>query len=67
MRIIVIGVGSIAKKHIKAIRKIEPNAEIFALRSSRDAAPYEDVKDFYEYEEIAGISHYHIQSNLQAF
>ncbi len=56
MRIVFIGIGSIAKKHIKAIRKVEPNAEIFALRSSRDAAPYEDVKDFFEYEEIVGIS-----------
>lgn len=56
MKIIFIGIGSIAKKHIKAIRKIEPLAEIFALRSSKDAAPYEDVKDFYEYEDIRGIA-----------
>lgn len=56
MRIVFIGIGSIAKKHIKAIRKIDPKAEIFALRSSKDAAPYEDVKDFYEYEEIQGIA-----------
>lgn len=56
MKIVFIGIGSIAKKHIKAIRKIEPQAEIFALRSSKDAAPYEDVKDFYEYEEIQGIA-----------
>lgn len=55
MKIVFIGIGSIAKKHIKAIRKIEPQAVIFALRSSKDAAPYEDVKDFYEYEEIQGI------------
>lgn len=55
MRIVFIGIGSIAKKHIKAIRKIEPRAEIFALRSSRDAAPFEDVKDFYEYDDIKGI------------
>lgn len=56
MRIVFIGIGSIAKKHIKAIRKIDPKAEIFALRSSKDAAPYEDVKDFYEYDEIQGIA-----------
>ncbi len=56
MKIVFIGIGSIAKKHIKAIRKIDPQAEIFALRSSKDAAPYEDVKDFYEYEEIQGIA-----------
>lgn len=56
MKIVFIGIGSIAKKHIKAIRKIEPNAEIFALRSSRDSAPYEDVNDFYEYDEIKGMA-----------
>ena len=55
MRIVFIGIGSIAKKHIKAIRKIESKAEIFALRSSRDATPYEDVKDFYEYDDIKEI------------
>lgn len=56
MRIVFIGIGSIAKKHIKAIRKVEPQAEIFALRSSKDAAPYEDVKDFYEYDDIKEIA-----------
>lgn len=56
MRIVFIGIGSIAKKHIKAIKKIEPKAEIFALRSSRNAAPYEDVKDFYEYDDIKKIT-----------
>jgi len=55
MRIVFIGIGSIAKKHINAIRKIEPKAEIFALRSSRDATPYEGVKDFYEYDDIKEI------------
>ncbi len=52
MRIVFIGIGSIAKKHIKAIRKIDPKAEIFALRSSKDAVPYENVKDFYDYDDI---------------
>lgn len=56
MKIVFIGIGSIAKKHIKAIRKIEPQADILALRSSKNAAPYEDVKDFYEYEDIQGIA-----------
>lgn len=56
MRIVFIGIGSIAKKHIKAIRKIDQDAEIYALRSSRDAAKYEDVKDFYEYDDIKEIA-----------
>lgn len=55
MRVLIIGVGSIAKKHIKAIRKIEQQADIYALRSSREAIPYEKVRDFYEYEDIKAI------------
>lgn len=56
MKIVFIGIGSIAKKHIKAIRKIEPQTVIFALRSSKDALPYEAVKDFYEYDDIKEIA-----------
>ncbi len=56
MRIVFVGIGSIAKKHIKAIKTIEPSADLFALRSSKDAAPYEKVHDFYDYEEIKTIN-----------
>lgn len=56
MKIAFVGIGSIAKKHIKAIRTIEPNAELFALRSSRDAEKYEVVKDFYSYDDFNGIA-----------
>ena len=56
MKIAFVGIGSIAKKHIKAIRTIEPNAEIFALRSSRDADKYEGVKDFYSYDDFNDIA-----------
>lgn len=34
MKVLIIGLGSIAKKHIDAIRKLDEFAEIFALRSS---------------------------------
>ena len=34
MRVLVIGLGSIARKHIAALRNIDPEAEILALRSS---------------------------------
>lgn len=56
MIIVFIGIGSIAKKHIKAIKSIETKADIYALRSSKDAAPYEGVKDFYEYDDIKKIA-----------
>ena len=56
MRTLIIGVGSIAKKHIKAIRVIDAETQIFALRSSRDAAKYEVVQDIYDYAEIEEIN-----------
>lgn len=34
MKVLIIGLGSIAKKHIDAIRKLDEFAEVFALRSS---------------------------------
>ena len=52
MRVLFIGIGSIAKKHIKAILHIDEKTQIYAFRSSRNAERYENVKDIYEYEEI---------------
>lgn len=56
MRVLFIGIGSIAKKHIKAIRAIDANTQLYALRSSRDAAKYEGVEDIYDYAEIEGVN-----------
>jgi predicted dehydrogenase len=50
MKIFLIGLGSIAKKHITAIRKIEPNAIIYALRSSINAENYENVINVFSWE-----------------
>jgi predicted dehydrogenase len=52
MTILFEGLGSIAQKHISAIRKMDSNALIWALRSSRNAHKYEDVSDFYSIEEL---------------
>ena len=43
MRILIIGLGSIAKKHIKALRSLSGDFKIFALRSSVNAEKYEDI------------------------
>ena len=47
MRVLVMGLGSIAAKHIAALRRIDPEVEITALRSSRASRPVEGVKDIY--------------------
>ncbi|MCO6494367.1 MAG: Gfo/Idh/MocA family oxidoreductase [Bacteroidetes bacterium] len=43
MKVLIIGLGSIAKKHISAIKSISDKAEIYALRSNKHAEQYSDV------------------------
>ena len=57
MKILIIGLGSIAKKHIASIRIYEPNAEIYALRSNKTAVPYEKVKDWYDWDTALSIKY----------
>lgn len=43
MNVLINGLGSIAKKHIRALRETVPQATVYALRSSANADVYEDV------------------------
>jgi len=52
MKVLVIGLGSIAQKHIHVLREIVPEVAIYALRSSRPALPHEKVIDLYDWETI---------------
>ena len=51
MKVLIVGLGSIAQKHIAALRKTGP-VEIYGLRSSRDSRDYDEVTNVYDYEEI---------------
>lgn len=53
MKILIIGLGLIGKKHLKAINSVQPHTEIFALRSRKDAEKYSDVINIYNLDEIA--------------
>lgn len=53
MKVLIIGLGSIAKKHIDSIRKIEPGSEIYALRSDQNSEAYDNVINVYDWT-IAG-------------
>lgn len=57
MKILIIGLGSIAKKHIASIRIYEPNADIYALRSNKTAVSYENVKDWYDWDTALSIQY----------
>ncbi len=52
MKVLIIGLGSIAQKHIHVLREIEPNVEIYALRSSINSKNQEGITDLYTLEEI---------------
>jgi len=47
MNVLIIGLGSIGKKHVDALRKLEPNVTVFALRSSKCEDVYLDVINIY--------------------
>ena len=51
MNILIVGLGSIAKKHIKVLRKIIKNVKIFALRSSKKPDDFPFVQNIYEIDE----------------
>lgn len=51
IRIVIIGLGSIAKKHITALRSLSEEFEIFALRSSLNASKYEDVINIFNLDD----------------
>lgn len=67
MKILFIGLGSIAKKHISAIREIVPKADIYALRNSIKSETYEDVINIYSLNNLEIIPDFIIISNPSKF
>jgi predicted dehydrogenase len=56
MRILIIGLGSIGKKHVKAVQCIYPSAELYAFRSGNNADKYPGVINIFNQSEIADLS-----------
>lgn len=52
MVVLIVGLGSIAKKHISALKSIDSSVSIYALRSSEKSKPYKDVFDIYSLSEL---------------
>ena len=52
MRVVIIGLGSIARKHVKVLRDLYPSVAIYALRSSRGGDRVEEVTDIFEFSLI---------------
>lgn len=56
MKVLIIGLGSIAKKHISAIREVKPKAAFFALRSSEKAIPVAGVANIFSWDDLTAFS-----------
>jgi predicted dehydrogenase len=52
MKVLIIGFGSIAKKHYKALFEIDNSVEVYALRSNEKSESIENVKSIYYKSEI---------------
>ncbi|MEJ7694375.1 Gfo/Idh/MocA family oxidoreductase [Daejeonella sp.] len=52
MKVLIIGLGSIAIKHIQALRYLYPNPDIYALRSGVNNTRFENVHNIYSLTEI---------------
>ena len=63
MIVLIIGLGSIARKHILALRKLNENVSIYALRSGQDKQEEEGIRNIYGFEEIPPHLDFSIVSN----
>lgn len=63
MRVLIIGLGSIAQKHIKVLKEICDSLEILALRSKKGSIILNNVKNIYSWNEIPNNLDFIIISN----
>lgn len=53
MKVLIIGLGSIANKHILVLRNLYPSVEFEALRSNTDCSHIEGVKNIFTIEKVS--------------
>lgn len=56
MNVLIVGLGSIAKKHIAALKKMDDKTAIYALRSSATCEAYEGVKNIFSLTDLEAVS-----------
>src|SRR4051812_19601893 len=52
MNVLIVGLGSIAKKHIVALNSLNIDLKIYALRSGRTAEKFEGLTDVFDLNDI---------------
>jgi predicted dehydrogenase len=66
MKVLIIGLGSIGKKHVAALRCINPSIQIDALRSSNTNVELEGICNYYDFNDIKRKIHFrnYLQSHF---
>jgi predicted dehydrogenase len=67
MNILIVGLGSIAKKHIDAIRTLKIDARIYALRSNQNAISADKIENIFSLEHFDVPLDFAIISNPTSF
>ena len=65
MNVLIIGLGSIGKKHVDSLYKIDRNINIYALRRFKNSENYKRVENIINYDKIIEIIDYIIIINLE--
>jgi predicted dehydrogenase len=52
MKVLIVGFGSIARKHYKALVQIDPGVNVFALRSGLNSESLDNIQSLYHSEEL---------------
>lgn len=63
MKVLIIGLGSIARKHITALQSLKMDSKIYALRSNLNATIEEDVENIYDLADSTIVFDFAIISN----
>lgn len=63
MKVLIIGLGSIARKHIESLKSIEKKTVVYALRSEESATIFQDVINIFSWEDIPNDIDFIIISN----
>ena len=66
MRVLIVGLGSIARRHIAALRRIDPEVDLTALRSGTGGASVPGVRDIRSLDEAGAPFDFAIVSNPTA-
>lgn len=67
MRVLIIGLGSIGRKHVRALQQIDPGVELYALRSQQNADAVAGVNNIHALAELPNpVDFVIIANNTQA-